>query len=79
MTGFALKRVSRSTAVNNTPALQSSLNEGFESDSGRGSFRFFHSQSFNLQILKTVFQVSAPENSGEAAETAAKIVDTLSE
>lgn len=57
----------------------SSLNEGFESDSGRGSFRFFHSQSFNLQILKTVFQVSAPENSGEAAETAAKIVDTLSE
>lgn len=57
----------------------SSLNEGFESDSGGSSLRFFHSQSFNLQILKTVFQVNAPEDSGNAAETAAKIVDTLSE
>lgn len=57
----------------------SSLNEGFESDSGRSSFRFFHSQSFNLQILKTVLQVSAPESSGDAAESAATIVDTLSE
>lgn len=56
-----------------------SPNEGFESDSGSSSFRFFHSQSFNLQILKTVFQVSAPENSGDAAETAATLVDTLSE
>lgn len=57
----------------------SSLNEGFESDSESGSFRFFHSQSFNLQILKTVFQVSAPEDSGDAAEAAATLVDTVSE
>lgn len=56
-----------------------SLNEGFESDSGQSSFRFFHSQSFNLQILKTVFEVSAPEESGDAAKAAATIVDTLSE
>ena len=56
-----------------------SLNEGFESGSGQSSFRFFHSQSFNLQILKTVFEVSAPEESGDAAKAAATIVDTLSE
>jgi hypothetical protein len=57
----------------------SSLNEGFESGSDSGSFRFFHSQSFNLQILKTVFEVSAPDESGNAAQSAATVVDALSE
>lgn len=57
----------------------SSLNEGFESDSGRNSFRFFHSQSFNLQILKTVLQVSAPEDLSTAAESAATLVDSVTD
>lgn len=57
----------------------SSLNEGFESDSGGMSFRFFHSQSFSLQILKTVFELNAPEESGDAAQTAAKVVDSITE
>lgn len=46
-------------------------NQGFES----GSFRYHYSESFKLEILKSVLQVQAPEESGEAANTAATMID----
>jgi len=54
-----------------------SVNEGFELESG--SFRYFHSESFKLEILKSVFQVGAPEDSGEAASTAVAVMDSVAE
>lgn len=52
-----------------------SVNEGFEIESG--SSRYYHSESFKLEILKSVFQVSAPDESGEAANTAATVIDAV--
>lgn len=54
-----------------------SVNEGFELESG--SARYFYSESFKLDILKTVIQVGAPEDSGEAATTAATVIDSVAE
>jgi len=56
-----------------------SINEGFELDSGTVSFRFHFSQSFKLEILKSVLQVSAPEDSGTAADNAAALIDAVSD
>jgi hypothetical protein len=56
-----------------------SLNAGFEFESGTGSFRFHFSESFKLEILKSVIQVSAPEGSEAAADNAATLVDAVAE
>lgn len=53
------------------------VNEGFEIESG--SQRFYYSESFRLEILKSVLQVSAPEESGEAPSLAAAMIDAVSE
>ncbi len=50
-------------------------NQGFES----GSFRYHYSESFKLEILKSVLQVNAPEASGEAASTAAAVIDAVAD
>lgn len=55
-----------------------SINEGFELDSESGSFRYYFSQSFKLEILKSVMEVRAPEESGDAADTAATLIDAVS-
>lgn len=49
--------------------------EGFEMESG--SFRYYHSQSFKLEILRAVLQVSAPEESDDAANVAAALIDNV--
>ena len=49
------------------------VNEGFESD--RGSFRYFYSESFKLEILKSVMEFRAPEQDSTATETAVKLID----
>lgn len=54
-----------------------SVNDGFELESG--SFRYFLSESFKLEILKSVFQVGATEDSGEAASTAVAVIDSVAE
>jgi hypothetical protein len=56
-----------------------SINEGFELESGTGSFRFHFSESFKLEILKSVLQVSAPEDSGAAADNAATLIDAVAD
>ncbi|MDH3351954.1 MAG: hypothetical protein OEM51_10430 [Gammaproteobacteria bacterium] len=56
-----------------------SINEGFELDSGALSLRFHFSQSFKLEILKSVLQVSAPEDSGSAADNAVALIDAVAE
>jgi hypothetical protein len=56
-----------------------SLNAGFEFESGTGSCRFHFSESFKLEILKSVIQVSAPEGSEAAADNAATLVDAVAE
>jgi len=49
------------------------VSEGFES----GSFRYYYSESFKLEILKSVLQVAAPQESGEAANVAAAMIDAI--
>ena len=53
------------------------INEGFEAS--EGSFRYFYSQSFKLEILKSVMSFEAPEASASAAETAATVIDSVAE
>ncbi len=48
-------------------------NQAFES----GSYRYHYSESIKLEILKSVLQVSAPEESGEAANTVAAMIDAV--
>ncbi len=51
--------------------------EGFESQSAvnGGSFKYHHSQSFKLEILKSVIQVTAPDESADAANVATSLID----
>jgi hypothetical protein len=58
-----------------TSVRKRSTNQGFES----GSFRYHCSESFKLEILNSVMQVSAPDEFGEAANTAATAIDTVSD
>ena len=53
------------------------IDEGFESR--EGSFRFFYSQSFKLEILKSVITFEAPADSGNAADTAGALIDSVAE
>lgn len=52
-----------------------SVSEGFETE--RGSYRYFYSESFKLELLKSVFEIKAPEDAGKAAETAATVIDEV--
>ena len=52
-------------------------NNGFEREGG--VTRFFFSESFKLQLLKSVFDVAAPEESRGAAEAASKVIDAVTE
>lgn len=52
-------------------------NSGFEAESS--SYRFFYKESFKLQLLKSVFEVAAPDESGDAAKAAAAAIDAASD
>ncbi len=51
------------------------INEGFET--AEGSLRYFYSQSFKLEILKSVMSFEAPEDAGNAANTAGTLIDSV--
>ena len=51
------------------------INEGFETR--EGSFRYFYSQSFKLEILKSVMSFEAPESSQNAADNAGVLIDSV--
>ena len=57
----------------------SAATEGFEPGGGESSFRFFYSQSFNLEILRSVIEFKAPDEVAGAADTAATIIDGIVE
>ena len=50
-----------------------SVNDGFEPEAG--SLRYFYSQSFRLEILKSVLEMNAPEGFDAAADKAATLID----
>ncbi|MDJ0909812.1 MAG: hypothetical protein QNI99_11505 [Woeseiaceae bacterium] len=52
-------------------------NNGFEPEGG--SFRYYFSESFKLDLLKSVLEVAAPEEARGATEAAAQIVDAVNE
>ncbi len=52
-------------------------NDGFELEGG--TYRYYYSESFKLQLLKSVMQVAAPDETGSAAEVAANAIDAVNE
>ena len=47
--------------------------------SGAATSKTDFSESFKLQLLKSVLGVAAPEESGGAAEAAGKVIDAVAE
>ena len=58
-----------------------SVAESFESHSGNNaiSAKYFYSESFKLELLKTVIKVAAPSESEGAAALASSIIDATSD
>ena len=54
-----------------------SVSTGIESSAQNSSFRFYYSKSFNLQILRSVLDLRAPDDDQEAGNVAAALVDGL--
>ncbi len=52
-------------------------NSGFELEGG--NYRFFYSESFKLELLKSVLEVAAPDESASATEAAANVIDAVSQ
>ena len=55
------------------------VSEGFEPEGNATSFRFFYSQSFNLEILRSVLEFKAADDDRSAAQTAMSLVDGIAE
>ncbi len=53
-----------------------STTQGFEKTDGQ---RYFYSESFKLSLLKSVFEASAPEQSGDESDRAVAVVNALNE
>ena len=55
-----------------------SIGDGFEVDGGKSGFRFHYSESFKLELLKSVIFAVAPEESATAALNAGSVIDAIS-
>ena len=55
--------------------------QGFESGPARegDSFRYFYSQSFKLEMLKSVFELAAPEGGDDTARAASSLIDSAND
>ncbi|MDH3768557.1 MAG: hypothetical protein OES99_08900, partial [Gammaproteobacteria bacterium] len=54
-----------------------SVSNGFDLDSGNGSFRYFYSESFKLEILKAVIHTAAPAESTDTAANVEQLIDSI--
>ena len=52
-------------------------NNGFEQDGG--TYRYYFSESFKLQILKSVLEVSVPDGAKGATDVATNVIDAVNE
>lgn len=56
-----------------------SVGEGFAIESDKSAYTYHYSESFKLEMLKTVFQLVAPGDEMHAADNASTIIDRIGE